>query len=400
MSGHEADPTTGTPGAVTTRPEAPAVGETIQTTEEKLRRKNEKLSLLIEIGGVMVGLHDTAQLLQTITDGAARLSSLDSTAVYLLQEGMLHLGATTPVLLVDLPEDLRVAPLLDHPHIHRAVQTCAPVVLADCRKADLTDVETRVGDERGLRSVAYLPLVLKDRSLGVLIVGSTQGPYLFSDEDMDLLQTLADHAALVLEGARLTDENRPSIADLERLTELQQRTQTALQENEALFRSLFQDHAAVKLLVDSDSGCIVDANEAAVEFYGWSSEQLSRMKILDINGLSPDQFRAALTAVKARECFYFEVEHSLADGSVRDVVVYISRIEAGGKDLLHSIVHDVTDRVRAEKRMAEQLDELQRWHAVMLGREARVLELKREVNELLAQAGRPPRYQNVETTDD
>jgi hypothetical protein len=45
--------------------------------------------------------------------------------------------------------------------------------------------------------------------------------------------------------------------------------------------------------------------------------------------------------------------------------------------------------------MAEQLRELQRWHDVTLGRETRVLELKREVNELLAQAGLPPKYQSV-----
>ena len=38
------------------------------------------------------------------------------------------------------------------------------------------------------------------------------------------------------------------------------------------------------------------------------------------------------------------------------------------------------------------LDELRRWHAIILGRETRILEIKREVNELLAGAGKPPRY--------
>jgi hypothetical protein len=42
--------------------------------------------------------------------------------------------------------------------------------------------------------------------------------------------------------------------------------------------------------------------------------------------------------------------------------------------------------------MVEQLEELRRWHAATVGRENRVLELKREVNELLAKAGQPPRY--------
>ena len=45
-----------------------------------------------------------------------------------------------------------------------------------------------------------------------------------------------------------------------------------------------------------------------------------------------------------------------------------------------------------DKRLNEQLDELRRWHAVTLGRERRILELKDEINHLLAEAGKPPRY--------
>jgi PAS domain S-box-containing protein len=60
------------------------------------------------------------------------------------------------------------------------------------------------------------------------------------------------------------------------------------------------------------------------------------------------------------------------------------------------IVSDITERKQAEAQLTEQLDELRRWHTATLGREMRVLELKREVNELLAQTGRPPRYASAE----
>jgi CheY-like chemotaxis protein len=58
----------------------------------------------------------------------------------------------------------------------------------------------------------------------------------------------------------------------------------------------------------------------------------------------------------------------------------------------HALQQDIAARQRAEARMVEQLEELRRWHAATVGRENRVLELKREVNELLAKAGQPPRY--------
>ncbi len=57
---------------------------------------------------------------------------------------------------------------------------------------------------------------------------------------------------------------------------------------------------------------------------------------------------------------------------------------------------DITERKQAEEKQKNQLDELARWNAATLGREQRVLELKHELNELLAQAGQPPRYPSVE----
>ena len=69
---------------------------------------------------------------------------------------------------------------------------------------------------------------------------------------------------------------------------------------------------------------------------------------------------------------------------------------AGRYDGAVHIISDITERKRAEAQLTEQLDELRRWHQATLGRETRILDLKREVNELLAQAGQPPRYPSAE----
>jgi hypothetical protein len=67
--------------------------------------------------------------------------------------------------------------------------------------------------------------------------------------------------------------------------------------------------------------------------------------------------------------------------------------KAGGKDAGRVwSFRDITDRKRAEAKMAAQLNELTRWHDALLGREGRVLEVKKEVNELLTRLGEPPRY--------
>jgi DNA-binding response OmpR family regulator len=53
---------------------------------------------------------------------------------------------------------------------------------------------------------------------------------------------------------------------------------------------------------------------------------------------------------------------------------------------------EALQRKRAEALMASQHEELRRWHAAILGREQRVLELKQEVNQLLLNEGKPARY--------
>jgi PAS domain-containing protein len=62
---------------------------------------------------------------------------------------------------------------------------------------------------------------------------------------------------------------------------------------------------------------------------------------------------------------------------------------------IEGAVLDVTAAKQAEERWRGQLDELRRWQQVTLGREGRVLELKREVNALLIQRAEAPRYSSV-----
>jgi PAS domain S-box-containing protein len=66
--------------------------------------------------------------------------------------------------------------------------------------------------------------------------------------------------------------------------------------------------------------------------------------------------------------------------------------ETGRATYMAGTTFDITERKRAEQTNREQLDELVRWRDLMLGREERVLQLKAEVNELLARQSQPARY--------
>ncbi len=120
---------------------------------------------------------------------------------------------------------------------------------------------------------------------------------------------------------------------------------------EEKFRSLFQNHMAVKFITDPDTGEIVEANEAAANFYGWSVEELRGRRIQDIDITPPEGVEAALKTVGGKERSLLEFRHRLA--SVRDVEVWNSRIDIGGRAFLHSIVHDITEGKRSEEALRE-----------------------------------------------
>ncbi len=64
-----------------------------------------------------------------------------------------------------------------------------------------------------------------------------------------------------------------------------------LKESEELFKKSFKEHNTISLLIDSKDGNIVDCNEAAVKFYGYSEDVLKSMKISDINTLSVEEIK-------------------------------------------------------------------------------------------------------------
>jgi PAS domain S-box-containing protein len=128
---------------------------------------------------------------------------------------------------------------------------------------------------------------------------------------------------------------------------------------EERYRALFENANAVMWLVEPDTGRIVDANPAAASFYGWSREQLLAMNVSVINTLSQEEILAEMRDAKENKRHYFLFQHQLANSEVRHVEVYSSPIVLEGKDLLYSIIHDVTARVQAEKALSNALGALQ-----------------------------------------
>jgi PAS domain S-box-containing protein len=163
------------------------------------------------------------------------------------------------------------------------------------------------------------------------------------------MRYLESVATVVRDGAGQPTSVRSVVRDI---TE-RKLAEDALRESEERYREMFEKNQAIKLLIDPDSGAIVDANPAACEFYGYPLEEFKRKKIAEINMLPEAEVKAELQSALMEQRAYFIFRHRLASGEVRDMEVHAGPIQAKGRRLIYSILHDITERKRAEAALRE-----------------------------------------------
>lgn len=134
-----------------------------------------------------------------------------------------------------------------------------------------------------------------------------------------------------------------------------ERVDARLRESEARYRALFENEHVAMLLVDPVDGAIREANPAAAAFYGWSREELVRKNAADLNLHPPERILADMGLAVSGGQRRFQFRHRRADSSVRDVEIFSGPVVIDGRELLCSIIHDVTDRLAAEQALADAL---------------------------------------------
>ncbi len=135
-------------------------------------------------------------------------------------------------------------------------------------------------------------------------------------------------------------------------TERSEVDETTRKNDELRYRQMFRNNSAVKLLIDPATGEIVDANDAACRFYGYSRSELVKHNIDQINTLSPQEVKAEMANAESEQRFYFEFRHRLASGAICEVEVRSSPLLIDGRRLLYSVIHDITERKQMEKAQA------------------------------------------------
>ncbi len=174
--------------------------------------------------------------------------------------------------------------------------------------------------------------------------GQPAGPYTWE------FQNTRDGSWFYIQDRAITWDDG-HLVRLEIATDITERKhmEDTMRRSEERYRQLFEHNKAVELLIDPATGHIVDANLSACDYYGYSLEQLKELKIYDINILTRQQVADEMAAAKREQRNHFFFQHRLASGEIRDVEVHSGPVHLDRRQLLYSIIHDVTARKQAEQ---------------------------------------------------
>ena len=127
----------------------------------------------------------------------------------------------------------------------------------------------------------------------------------------------------------------------------------SLEASEARHRQLFEHNGAIQLLADVETAALVDANPAAEAFYGWPRAILTTMFVTDLETISLEQWRELMASIPVGTGLRVQREHRIATGETRQVEAFIGVARVAQRRVLHLIIHDISDRVRAERQLRE-----------------------------------------------
>jgi PAS domain S-box-containing protein len=117
------------------------------------------------------------------------------------------------------------------------------------------------------------------------------------------------------------------------------------QTREKIFSSIFYDSDEAKVLVNSENGMIIDANKAAADFYGSNIDKLKTISVYTSKTKNSDEISISLEASIKGQKSHFHGTLKVANGSIRNVEMFVMPIEIEGGECIYCVIHDVEEKI-------------------------------------------------------
>jgi signal transduction histidine kinase len=178
--------------------------------------KKQRLERLLEISRTLAATLEIRPLLETIIDVACELTLSEVSSILLFdpEKGRLRFEAVPGFQQNDL---IDVSVPLDSSVAGWIYTNSRPMVIQDARSDSRVyrPIDKALGFET--RSILGVPLIVRGRTIGVLEALNKQGEGHYTEDDLEVLETLASQAAVAIDNAQLLTNIQDTNAELQRL---------------------------------------------------------------------------------------------------------------------------------------------------------------------------------------
>lgn len=343
--------------------------------ELELRERIKLAQFQASVGAALVETGDMRQMLQRCTEAVVTTFNAAFARIWTLnpQENILELQASAGLHTHIDGQHSRIP--LGQTMVGHIAQEKKPHLSNDLIDDPLI-LNPEWVERNGLMAFAGYPLLIEKRLVGMLAMFTR---HKLTDQHLQAMTTIVNYVALAIE---------------------RKQNEEALQHSQALLQIAGETAKMGGWQVDKEASLMV-----------WS-EEVRAIHEAAPGILSMDEaltYYAPEYQARVRHAF----EECMLNGTPFDIEVQIITavsqqriwVRAIGRAVYNDLGHieriqgafqDITERKHDEFQLQEQLSELRRWYRATLGREDRILDLKREVNQLLNQLDQPIRYTSVE----
>ncbi|HJQ73621.1 MAG TPA: GAF domain-containing protein [Gaiellaceae bacterium] len=206
------------------------------------------------------------ELLGALLERTRQILEVDTCAILLLDEETNELVARAALgIEEEVEQGVRIP--VGGGFAGRIAAEKQPVVLEDVDHAHVLNPILR---EKGIKSMLGVPLVVESEVRGVLHVGSLV-PRRFDEDEVELLQLVADRAALAIEHARLFEAERAARERIEHVQAVTDAALAHLEVNELLrvllprIRDILETDTCAVLLLDEETDELVARAALGIE---------------------------------------------------------------------------------------------------------------------------------------